>query len=335
MSSRAGHPVVSGMSRTASVVVTALLVAAMLGVSGHSVAQDVSARERQAASEAYDRGTAAYLARNYSEAARWFETAHRLAPAAAALVQAFRAAQRAGDDLRVASLGLRLQALYPSDRAAQRAAAESVRSARRFVRVDVRCGGCTLAVDGAVLEHGSFFVEPDVDHRVEASFDTGSLSETVRGAAGETLTLELEPPAPPVVEPEPVEEGSSRGETTPLEPITAQSPPSDGLAIVPWPVTVAALSLTGALGALLVWSGLDALAGVPAYEANPSALALADGQSREARTNWLIAGTLVAAAASAVLAVLTRWNESPEGSDLALDLGVQGDGALLGLRGRF
>src|SRR5690348_3550323 len=42
-------------------------------------------RERQAAAEAYDQGTASYLSGDFARAAEWFETAHRLSPAAPAL----------------------------------------------------------------------------------------------------------------------------------------------------------------------------------------------------------------------------------------------------------
>jgi hypothetical protein len=321
------------MTRSAANAVAALTAVMVLLALGPAAAQDISARDRQAASEAYDRGTSAYLARNYADAARWFETAHRLAPAAAALVQAVRAAQRAGDDLRVANLGLRLQALYPDDRPAQRAATDALRNARRFVRVDVECTGCTLAVDGAVVEHTSFFVAPGASHTVEAAFDTGSRTETVEGAAGEQRSLRFERPEPPVVEPDP--EPPPVAEPVRETPVVTPVASSSG--VIPLPVTIGAFTVTAVLAGVLVWSGLDTLDGVPGYVANPTAEALADGQSREARTNWLIGGTLVAAAASVVLAIFTDWNlgGSSAGTDVALDVGIQADGAMAGLRGRF
>ncbi len=324
---------IPGMTRSAANAAAVLMAAVALLVLGPASAQDISARDRQAASEAYDRGTSAYLARDYAEAARWFETAHRLAPAAAALVQAVRAAQRAGDDLRVANLGLRLEALYPDDRAARRAAREALRHAPRLVRVDVECTGCTLAIDGAVVEHGAFFVAPGAEHTVEAAFETGSRTETVQGAAGEQRRLRFEAPAPPpVVEPDPDPPPAVENSVP-----TPTATPSSGLSVIPLPVTLGAFAVTGVLAAVLLWSGLDALDGVPAYVANPTAESLADGQSREARTNWLIGGTLLAAATSVVLAIFTDWSlgGSPANAEVAFDLGVQGDGAMVGLRGRF
>jgi outer membrane protein assembly factor BamD (BamD/ComL family) len=71
--------------------IAVLVAAASLAAVPSARAQD--ARQRQAAAEAYDQGTAAYLAGDYEKAAEWFETANRLAPAAPALIQAARSAQ--------------------------------------------------------------------------------------------------------------------------------------------------------------------------------------------------------------------------------------------------
>ncbi|HEY2735655.1 MAG TPA: hypothetical protein VGI70_16775, partial [Polyangiales bacterium] len=66
------------------------------------------ARQRQAAAEAYDRGTAAYLEGSYEEAGKWFETANRMAPAAPALMQAIRAHEHYDNKARAATLALEL-----------------------------------------------------------------------------------------------------------------------------------------------------------------------------------------------------------------------------------
>src|SRR5262245_34159669 len=73
------------------------------------------ARDRQAAAEAYDKGTSAYVAQDYEGAAQWFETANRLSPAAPALIQAARAHQQAGHLTRAATLALQLVQTYPDD----------------------------------------------------------------------------------------------------------------------------------------------------------------------------------------------------------------------------
>jgi len=294
-------------------------------------AQEVSARDRQAAGEAYDRGTSAYLAEDFSGAARWFETADRLAPAVAALVQATRAHARAGDERRAASLALRLQALYPDDAAATRTATQALEAAAGYVRVDVSCDAeCTVEVAGAIMGHMSFFLDPDEDHEVVAEFETGRERLTATGAAGATVSLTFEAPPAAAV--------------GPSSPVSEDEPSEDeansGGGGVPLAVSITALVITAGLGGVLAWSGVDTLDGVPAFEANPTSEALADGRSREERTNWLIASTSIMAAATVVLLLFTDWGGDADEDDAesieaeaSLDLG--GDHAILGVRGRF
>ncbi len=323
--------IAAGMRTGIRLAVCAGLVAATLSTAPVR-AQDVSARDRQSAAEAYDRGTAAYLAEDFEGAAQWFETAYRLAPAAAALVQATRAYQRAGNEQRAATLALRLNASYPDDRTARTTAQRALAAARRFLRVDVTCAGdCTLEVGGAIMGHTSFFLAPDADHEVTAEFETGRVTQTARGAAGETVALSFEAPPAPEPEPEPEPEPV----TPEPEPIVQ---PAEGGGGVPLAVTITGLVITAGLGGVLIWSGVDALDGVPAYEANPTAEGLADGRSREERTNWLIAGTAVAGAATVILAIFTDWgggdgNAEDTAVTATLDLGP--DRAILGARGRF
>ncbi len=291
-------------------------------------AQDVSARDRQSAGEAYDRGTAAYLAEDFAGAARWFETADRLAPASAALIQATRAHGRAGDERRAATLALRLQSLYPDDAAAARTAARALEAAARFLRVDVTCDtDCTIEVGGAIMGHTSFFLDPGAEHAVTAEFETGRQTQTATGDAGETVALSFT--APPAPEPDP---GVGSGSP---EPPTEQDSGSSG---VPLGVSIAAVVVTAGLGAVLTWSGVDTLDGVPAYEANPTTATLQDGRAREERTNWLIASTAVAGAATVLLLLLTDWggdDEPTETVETEATLDLDADHAILGVRGRF
>jgi tetratricopeptide (TPR) repeat protein len=295
-------------------------------------AQD--ARDRQSAAEAFDRGTAAFLARDYARAAEWFETAHRLAPASAALVQAVRMHERAGNALRAATLALRLQALYENDRNAQRAAAQALEQAGRFVRVDVQCDACTIQLDGTLVEHPSFFVQPGVEHTVEASFEYGTRSANVRGGQGERRAIRFEtpdaPPDTPDPDPDPADPDPEPDPIAPSQP----TPPAPSEMPIPMWVTITGIVLTAGLGGVSIWSGVDTLDGVPAYEMSPTPEALADGQAREARTNWLIIGTSVLAATTLVLAILTDW-DGESAPDVQAGVSIQPDGALAGLRGRF
>ncbi len=295
-------------------------------------AQEVSARDRQAAGEAYDWGTAAYMAHDYPGAARWFETAYRLAPAGAALVQAIRAYEHAGNDLRAANLGLRLSALYPN--AGQRDAERALRNAPHFFRVDVECEDCTVQLDGAVMGYPSFFVEPDADHVVEAAFETGSQRETVNGPAGEQTTLRFEAPPPPPPDQVATTEAAtqtSEGTTAATQPLP---PPSDDPIPLGW--TITAMVATAALGGVLAWSIVDMYDGVPAYEANPTAAALADGQSRELRTDILIGATAAVGVATLVMMFFTDWDNAPPAApQVSFDFSIQPSGGTAGLRGRF
>lgn len=326
----------AGMSSASQVVVCLLAVAIVAPAVGRA---QVSAREREAAAQAYDRGTAAHLAGNHERAAQWFETAHRLAPAAAALVQSVRSYGRSGNTMRAATLALRLQVLYPNHSAASRTMERALRHAGDFVRVDVECDEeCTIEVGGSLMGHTSFFLDPGADHEVTAEFETGNRVETVSGAPGETVLLSFEAPEP---------QAEVSGEPSGPSPVDPTDEGDGGG--VPLAVTFTALGVTAAVGGVLIWSGIDTLDGVPAYEnaatmgSSDAAILLEDGRGREERTNWLIASTSVAAAVSAVFLALTDWgggasSDGDEGGgevEAEALLEVQRSGVLAGLRGRF
>jgi hypothetical protein len=300
-----------------------------------SPAEAQSAEDRQAAGRAYNRGSAAYLAEDWPEAARWFEMAHRLAPAAPALVQAVRAHRLAGNELRAATLSLRLLTSYPNAEPARATAREVLEAyASQFFRVDVVCEECTLELDGAVLEHTSFFVTPDEPHTIRASFPTGEVEEQISGGAGEQRELPFDAPPPTVA-------GDLTAEA---DPVTSPPPTttrhegddgqeSSGLSPV---FFIASAALTVGAGAVLVWSGLDALAGVDEYEMNPTAEALAAGQSKELRTNVMIGVTAGLAATTLVFAIFTDWSGGDESDEAtAWSIGPTPGGAAATLRGRF
>ncbi|MCS6799253.1 MAG: hypothetical protein NZ898_12125 [Myxococcota bacterium] len=297
-------------ARRAGVVI---FVGWLAGTAVATRAQDgePTAQQRQAAAEAYDRGAAAFLARDWATAAHWFETANRLVPAAPALVQAIRAHERAGNVLRAATLAIRLEARHANDRSARRVYEPLLRRAERaYGRLDVVCEGCTVEVDGVLLEHPSFFVEPGTEVRVVARFRTGDVEQHVSLTAGERRELRVEAPAPPP-SPPPVSQTPEQPvpapaqATTPVSDVTTNE--RDGLSpVFFW----TGLGLTVAAGGVLLWSGLDTLAGVDDYEANPTPEGLQRGQAREMRTNVLIGVTAALGVGTAVLALLTDFDGS-------------------------
>jgi len=268
-----------------------------------------TAADRQAAGQSYDRATAAYLARDYPRAATLFETAYRLAPASAPLLQAVRAHERAGNALRAATLALRLQAFYGGDEAARRQAETTLAAtSSQFVRIDVTCASaCTMELDGQLQEHSSFFASPGAPHTVRASFETGSVERAVTGTAGSTEAVAFEAPPPAIVVATGDGAGTQGGVGGGEGAGEASTTTSGGGGLSPIGFGIA-LALTAGAGGTLIWSGVDTLDGVSAYNAAPTVEGLRDGQSRELRTNILIGVTGALAITTVVLAVLTDWD---------------------------
>ena len=288
-----------------------------------------SVEYRAEAAEAYDQATSAYLSERYELAAHWFERAYRLVPTSTALLQAVRAHQKAGNLLRAANLSLQLRDKYPKDHRAKKTANEVIESVRPMnVLVEAKCEkNCTLELDGALLQHPTFLAQPDVEHSLKAAFDDGETSSYVEGAAGETKQVTLAAPAPP--------------------------PPPP----IPRWAFFSSLGATVAMGAVTVWSGIDANNGVSAYEAaaqtanspginngaspTPAEMAQAlldEGRKKERRTNILIGVTAGMAATTAVLGVFTNWKgESRDAAAKRVEpaVGVSNKGGLLTIKGRF
>jgi len=291
--------------------------------------QSISVGDRAKAAEAYDQGTSAYLSERYELAAHWFERAYRLVPTSTALLQAVRAHYKAGNSTRAANLALLLGDEYPSDGRAKQVTDVVIASVKPLnVLVKAECEGtCTIEVDGALAQHPTFFVTPDVEHSLKAAYDNGETSAFVQGAAGQIKKVTLAAPAPP--------------------------PPPP----IPRWAFFSSLGATVALGAVTVWSGIDANNGVAAYESaartanspginngvspTPEEQAqalLEEGQSKERRTNILIGVTAGMAATTAVLGVFTNWKgESREAASKRIEpsIGVSRKGGGFTIKGRF
>ncbi len=322
------------------------LVALLSLVAGGAHAQG---RERAAAAQAFDRGTQEALTENWEAAAQWFETADRLSPAPAALSHAIEARRRAGHQMRAASLALRMQQTYPDDEAAQAMAAEVLEgAASQYVRVDVTCdSSCAVEVDGTLTGGMSFFVEPDREHEVAAAFEHGRVVQEVEARAGQTRALSFEGPPPP---PEPEVRVGADGQPLDLsEPFR-----------FPKATFLVASALTLGAGAVMIWSGVDTLNHVDAYEeqaercrgndadaCTEARSLLDDGQSRERRTNALIGVTAGLAATTLVIAILTDWSgddaddteeegeTAEEAQGVTPSVGLSRQGGMLLLEGTF
>jgi hypothetical protein len=310
-------------------------------------AQD--ARQRQAAAEAYDRGTAAYLEGSYGEAAQWFETANRMAPAAPALMQAIRAHEHAENHTRAATLAIELQETYASEPQATEFARNVLSTtAPKLLLIKVTCDeDCKLDVDGKLQEYLTFFETPGQPHTLTATFETGSKTTKVQGDAGQERSVQFEAPPPPP--------------TPPIDFTSGATQSKDGTAGRPLPplVTWIGIGVTGAVLAATIVSAVDMYNGVPGYKkvADQSAhcpmpgsamcndLArkaqdeLDKGQSRELRTNILIGATAFAAVSTGVIAFfLTDWSSKdakPADETLGLRVEPRPGGLSTTLEGRF
>ncbi len=323
-------------------LVRACLVAAVFfWASGTAAAQDLSPAERQAAAEgAYDRGTRAFRSGDYAAAARWYETANNLAPAAAALLQAVRAHERARNVARAATLSLHLRETYGEERMRSETAVLD-REQSNLLRVDITCESCELEVDGDAETLRSLYLAPDVEHAILAHFSTGDVESRVQGRPGERRELALEAPAAPVTPP-------AETELTP-PPVTEPQPaqqtradrrrPSEDEGGLPVWVTITGASLTAIALGVTIWSGVDTLDKADVYEMMPTQERLDEGRDLELRTNVLIGTTIGFGVTTAVLAMFTDWDatsddeEAPTAARITPVAGPIEGGFLFGARG--
>ena len=287
-------------------------LAVVLGLGSPALAQgEMSEEERVAAAEAaYDRGSRAFEAGRWEEAAGWYERADVFAPAAAALGQAVRAWGEAGRDLRAATVAAELIRRDAGHAAEHGALVESVGA--RALRVEVGCEPeCTLEVDGAQERFRVLFLSADAPHFLRARFEEGERDTTVSGAAGETRALWLQPAE---------EEGSGGGGSEVGGGGEGRVADSGGGGVLPPAVFIGAAAVTAVLLGVTVWSALDTSSAASDYEAMPTITALQEGQDRETRTNVLLGVTLGAAALTGAAALLTDWE--PEASVAVLPGGA-------------
>ncbi len=259
--------------------------------------------EPSSARELYDRGKRAYDAGRFGDAARDLARADELAPKAKVLDLAMAAARRADD----AVLGMELVV-----RAESRGMSEAARDGRRFFAsrvglLAVSCPGsarCEARVDGAQVAHLSHWL-PVGEHAVVLASDSSTEHFTVH-IQGDTTTVVrptrlVELPARPVAS---------------AAPSAAPPPlPAADTSAAPRGVFWASLATTGVLTTATVLSGVDTLGMRARFRDDPTDADLAArGSGAQTRTNVLLVGTLVIAAATAVVGYLV-FRSHPETRD--------------------
>lgn len=308
--------------------VSIALACAALAVTRPGAAQDPKAEARKA----YDEGERLTRERRYAEAAASFARADDLLPNDTALEAALEAALL-GENPALAMNLLERTRRAPS--AQDLPAARKVRDAfsSRAALVEVPCveegPACAAAIDDVPVERRRTWVAPG-QHRVALRGSGGQQVDTISVAGGATHTALLRPadaPAPP-----PPVAGSATFESPP--------PTADGGGISAW-WFVAGCGVTAILGGVTVGHAVAASsnkgefddgieAGIPRGELEQLA---ADGSSLETRTNVFLVATLVAAGATAGLAVFAvDWGGEGDGQALVLPAA---DGARVVAIGRF
>ena len=265
---------------------TAALAAALAAAPAPARAEP-TATDRQRAAASFDAALARYNRAEFAEAARGFFEADGLAPSLAAITNAIAAARRAGDHLLVARAAERAIARGEAVVAAREALAEA---ATRLSRLELSCDAspCALALDGVAAE-GSAYVLPGT-HLAAARGPAGALAEErVVAMAGATYRISLHP----------IAIASRRPGEPSLEPAR------HGL---PRGVFFAGLGASAVLLGITTWSGLDALASKRALPAAPDQTQEDAVLARARRTDGLLAGAALVAAATTVIGVrFTEW----------------------------
>lgn len=311
-----------------------VILGSALGPAARVFAQDASVDpvKVKAAAEEFDAGRRAYKQREFGTAAAHFENAFRDAPSAQAIRMAIRARQEAGDLARAATLCVRAQALYPEDR-------ETVTLAQRILqdntpklqKVTLNCDpACTVTLDGKVVRDDAatsqvIFADPGEHSLVAGWSKDRSVSRPVSGKEGSATTLEVTappepeaaPPAPSPTSPAPAPTSTSAASTPAVEVSTSKGAPP----MLFW----LALGTTTVVGGITVWSGLDARANPGPDTVREKCVGLGtacpeyqDGLSKERRTNYLLAGTGIGVASTAVIGLFfTDWGDRSGGKQEA------------------
>jgi len=329
------------------VVIGAVLLGATF--EGHALAAGdaPSVEEVKAAESDFNRGREAYKTGNYDEAAEYFESADGHAPNERVIELAINARDKAGHLDRAATTSEWALELYPNAARIKKVALPIIERAKAelFTAV-ITCDEACNLLDGSRIVHGEaatrrvVFLTPG-EHEIRASWSEGRVSsQKVTGKTSDTSNLEFK--APPI----PKKPDAELAPTVVMTsgPDRAEEKPHGMTPIV----FFSGVGLTAVLGGVTIWSGIDTTKN-PGADALRSACNSAgqvncqalydEGNSRELRTNILIAATSVAGAATAVIGgFFTNWSgkKAPEADTARITPWVTyANGPAVGAFGRF
>ncbi len=236
------------------------------------------------AAERFTTGEEAFKAGDFLRAAEAFEAAYTADPQPAALWNAARSFDRAGEHARAATLYQLYVREAPSDAPDRDEATRAlVELGRRLGKIEIVAPSSPrLAVDGRPVRGSTVFVNAGT-HLVEAEFGAVRARREVSVEEGGTKTVLLEEPkaAPPP--------------TRPAPPIARAAPePERRSGVTPW-LMAPFLGTTVLAGALTVASGVDTLVARGQYldipEDERTQRQYDDGKLKQDRTNVMIGVT--------------------------------------------
>lgn len=299
--------------------VTAATLSAIAAASSTAWAAECEEGATVCGKREFDRGIAAYQNGRFAEAIDDFSRAEHLTPHPAILFNlalaelAHGEASAAAHDFQAVVADVRSDGKLRNKARQQLTLAES-RSA--LITLDIPTTATTrLVVDGRTVPDVSTGVRVDPGlHWIQLTAGGRiTVDHSVHLEAGEHLRLSMEVKT------------------------DAVAPPPSRSTTLPPGVAYATAGLTVALTGAAVWSGLDTLHARDAYERDLPTLTQAqaqarldDGHVKELRTNLLVGGAVLSAAATAGIALfLVDWAPAPRHAEIGVSLGS------IAVRGEF
>jgi len=281
-----------------------------------------NAQNELAAAQAYDRGAAAFDAKDYARAADEFSRADNLAPNTLALQLALDSAMRAGRAAMVMDLATRAEArLSQSPAPSDRTVINGLIS-RAHAEYEVRTG--TLTIQCAASHTCSAQVDDRawaVNARTWIGVGRHTLSMKIDGrddhrdvviASREQVEVRPDPAAPAPLQGANVAHNLIPRNTTshPIPPEQNQGNQGGSRHMSPTWFWVGATT-TAVLGGLAIASGIDTNAKHNEFELNRTADRASEGRGAQTRTNVLLGLTALGVVATATLAVFfVDWSHS-------------------------
>jgi hypothetical protein len=248
---------------------------------GAPSADDASAKK------AFTDADKAFRAGDFRGAAEGFERAYKLKPHHAALWNAARSWDGAGDPVRAANLLEKYLQEAPTGARDRDKAIASLKSLNeRLARVEVRgVGISSLQVDGLAADEGARLYVTAGEHVVTGDDSGTQVKKVVQVEPGQLLSVTLERPPPAVI-----------------------ALPRKNTKLFPPAVFIVSAGATVVAGGFLIASGLNTASQKQGFlDDRGNQSKLDDAYSAQYRTNVILGTTIALAVITGVLATLTQW----------------------------